>query len=97
MQDLINDIAAAMVNAEERGKVADYIPELGHVDPQQFAISLATVDGKVYSAGCATTPFSIQSISKVFTLTIALGQMGDSLWSKVGREPSARLIHECAD
>ncbi|NYT73977.1 glutaminase [Halomonas sp. QX-2] len=88
MQDLINDIAAAMATAEERGKVADYIPELGHVDPQRFAISLSTVDGKVYSAGCATTPFSIQSISKVFTLTIALGQMGDSLWSKVGREPS---------
>ena len=88
MQDLINEIAAAMAQAEERGKVADYIPELGHVDPQQFAISLATVDGRVYSAGCATTPFSIQSISKVFTLTIALGQMGDSLWTKVGREPS---------
>ena len=78
MQDLINDIANTMANAEERGKVADYIPELGHVDPKQFAISLATVDGKKYSAGCATTPFSIQSISKVFTLTIALGQMGES-------------------
>ncbi|BBI62555.1 hypothetical protein HSBAA_38610 [Vreelandella sulfidaeris] len=82
MQDLINDIATAMAKAEERGKVANYIPELGHVDPQQFVISLATVDGNVYSAGCATTPFSIQSISKVFTLTIALGQVGDSLWSK---------------
>ncbi|WP_346797130.1 glutaminase [Halomonas sp. Bachu 37] len=88
MQDFIDEIAATMGGAQERGEVANYIPELGHVDPRQFAISLATVDGNVYSAGCATTPFSIQSISKVFTLTIALGKLGDSLWSKVGREPS---------
>ncbi len=77
-----------MAAETERGKVADYIPELAHVAPQKFAISLATVEGARYSAGCATTPFSIQSISKVFTLTIALGKMGDALWSNVGREPS---------
>lgn len=88
MQDLLNEIADAMAAETERGKVADYIPELAHVDPQQFAISLATVKGERYSAGCASTPFSIQSISKVFTLTIALGKMGDALWSNVGREPS---------
>lgn len=88
MQDLLNEIARAMAAETERGKVADYIPELAHVDPQKFAISLATVEGARYSAGCATTPFSIQSISKVFTLTIALGKMGDALWSNVGREPS---------
>lgn len=88
MQDLLNEIAKAMAAETERGTVADYIPELAHVDPKQFAISLATVKGERYSAGCATTPFSIQSISKVFTLTIALGKMGDALWSNVGREPS---------
>ena len=88
MQELLNKIAAELALETERGKVADYIPQLAHVDPHQFAISLATVDGQRYSAGCATTPFSIQSISKVFTLTIALGKWGDGLWSKVGREPS---------
>ncbi|RUR30604.1 glutaminase [Vreelandella nanhaiensis] len=88
MQDLLNEIAEAMGAETERGKVADYIPELAHVDPNRFAISLATVNGERYSAGCATSPFSIQSISKVFTLTIALGKMGDALWSNVGREPS---------
>ncbi|WP_018917339.1 glutaminase [Vreelandella zhanjiangensis] len=88
MQDLLNEIADAMAAETERGKVADYIPELAHVDPKKFAISLATVKGERYSAGCATAPFSIQSISKVFTLTIALGKMGDALWSNVGREPS---------
>ncbi len=88
MQELLNNIVAELALETERGKVADYIPQLAHVDPHQFAISLATVDGQRYSAGCATTPFSIQSISKVFTLTIALGKWGDGLWSKVGREPS---------
>jgi glutaminase len=88
MQELLNDIAAELAQETERGKVADYIPQLAHVDPSQFAISLATVEGERFSAGCATTPFSIQSISKVFTLTIALGKWGDGLWSKVGREPS---------
>lgn len=88
MQELLNNIAAELAQETQRGKVADYIPELAHVDPQQFAISLSTVDGQRYSAGAATTPFSIQSISKVFTLTIALGKLGDALWSNVGREPS---------
>ncbi|MCS2609282.1 glutaminase [Halomonas dongshanensis] len=88
MQTLLDDITAAMAKETERGKVADYIPELAHVDPQQFGIALATVDGQHYSAGSATTPFSIQSISKVFTLTIALGKLGDGLWANVGREPS---------
>lgn len=88
MQELLNEIAAKLALETERGKIADYIPQLAHVDPNQFAISLATVDGQRYSAGYATTPFSIQSISKVFTLTIALSKWGDGLWSKVGREPS---------
>lgn len=88
MQELLNKIAAELALETERGNVADYIPQLAHVNPSQFAISLATVDGQRFSAGCATTPFSIQSISKVFTLTIALGKWGDGLWSRVGREPS---------
>ncbi|KDE39477.1 Glutaminase [Nitrincola lacisaponensis] len=71
-----------------RGKVADYIPQLAHVDPKQFGIAVCTPDGQLYSAGHANTPFSIQSISKVFTLTIALGKMGDGIWKHVGREPS---------
>ena len=88
MQELLNKIAAELALETERGNVADYIPQLAHVNPSQFAISLATVDGQRFSAGCATTPFSIQSISKVFTLTIALGKWGHGLWSRVGREPS---------
>ena len=72
----------------DRGDVANYIPELARVDPSAFGIAVATVDGRMIAAGDAEAPFSIQSISKVFTLTLALGLVGDRLWTRVGREPS---------
>lgn len=75
------------------GRVADYIPELAKVDPKQFGMAIATVDGKVYSIGDAGVPFSIQSISKVFMLTLALGKVGESLWNRVGREPSGTAFN----
>lgn len=68
--------------------MADYIPQLAHVNLNQFGIAVATPDGQVYAAGDASTLFSIQSISKVFTLTIGLGKLGDAIWTHVGREPS---------
>ena len=50
MQQILDDIAAQMALEVERGIVADYIPQLAHVDPNQFGISVATPDGKVYAA-----------------------------------------------
>ncbi len=85
---IVAQIAADMAGEVERGAVADYIPELAKVDPGQFALAVALPSGQVISAGDAATPFSIQSVSKVFTLAIALGRLGDSLWNRVGREPS---------
>lgn len=88
MQDILDEITNTLSIRNDRGEVADYIPQLANVDPKQFGISLVLQDGRVFSAGCADTLFSIQSISKVFTLTMALGKLGDSVWSHVGREPS---------
>ncbi len=88
LRPLLDRIGADMAAAEDRGRVADYIPELARVDPAQFALSVAFPDGRVVSTGAAQTRFSIQSISKVFTLALALGRLGDSLWARVGREPS---------
>ena len=88
MQDILNDIAEAMNAMTDKGQVADYIPQLAAIDPNQFGITVALPDGQVFSAGCAQKSFSIQSISKVFSLTLALGKLGDAVWSKVGREPS---------
>ncbi|NCP65788.1 MAG: glutaminase [Paraglaciecola sp.] len=88
MQDIIDEIASQMLSRADKGKVATYIPQLARVNLEQFAISVATPDGQVVSAGCADTLFSIQSVSKVFTLTLALGKLGENLWHRVGREPS---------
>lgn len=70
------------------GRVADYIPALANVDPDRFAITVATRDGQTISRGDAEIPFSIQSISKVFLLTRALDLAGEDLWIRLGREPS---------
>ncbi|MFT5838915.1 MAG: glutaminase [Flavobacteriales bacterium] len=88
MQKIVDDIAAQMALKTDKGEVASYIPQLACVDPEQFSISVALPNGSVYSAGCAGTIFSIQSISKVFTLTLALGKIGERVWNRVGREPS---------
>jgi glutaminase len=70
------------------GRVASYIPALARVSPHQFGIALRTCDGQEAAAGDATTPFSIQSMSKVFTLTLAIRALGEDLWQRIGREPS---------
>lgn len=85
---ILSDIAEEMAARTDRGQVADYIPQLAAVDPNQFGISVCLADGSQHSAGDSATPFSIQSISKVFALAIALGRLGDHLWTRVRREPS---------
>jgi glutaminase len=87
------DAVVAQVAADMRphlgeGKVADYIPALARIDPRQFGIAVVTSDGRVASAGDAETPFSVQSVSKVFTLTLAVNRLDEALWTRVGREPS---------
>lgn len=74
--------------AKNTGKVADYIPELGRVDPDKFGVQATTIDGRTFAYGDALEPFSIQSIAKVFTLTMAYQQLNQDLWERVGVEPS---------
>ncbi len=85
---ILGRIGAEMAAAPDRGRVADYIPELARVSPDHFAMAVCTAAGETFATGEADTPFSIQSVSKVFTLAIALGRLGDQLWTRVGREPS---------
>jgi glutaminase len=87
-QAILERVHAAVKPLIGTGKVADYIPELAKVSPDHFGIAIVDLDGQVYQAGDAGTPFSIQSISKLFGLTLAFHLEGDSVWSRVGREPS---------
>ncbi|MGV1756494.1 glutaminase [Rhizobium sp. A22-96] len=93
LQAVLDSIHAELSPRIGEGKVADYIPELAKVDPKQFGMAIATVDGEVHSVGDADVAFSIQSISKVFMLTLALGKVGESLWKRVGREPSGTAFN----
>ena len=88
MDQLLEKIAAAARPKAAEGKVAQYIPALAGVDPGAFALAIATTDGSEYAIGDADTPFSIQSISKLFSLALAMEWLGEDLWQRVGREPS---------
>lgn len=93
LEALVREAHAELSGVTDRGKVADYIPELGKVDPHKFGIAVATLDGECVIAGDAQEAFSIQSISKVFALALALGKVGDALWKRVGREPSGTAFN----
>jgi glutaminase len=91
------------INAELRpllgtgGKVASYFPALARVSPLQFGIALRTCAGETAQAGDSAVPFSIQSMSKVFSLTLAIRTLDEALWDRIGREPSGSpfnsLVH----
>ncbi|GMU05790.1 glutaminase [Corallococcus caeni] len=87
-QAVLSEVWDAVRPVLGQGRVATYIPALAAVDPHRFGMALATVEGDVYGVGDWREPFSIQSISKVFTLALALSRDGDALWRRVGKEPS---------
>ncbi|MEV7726967.1 glutaminase [Streptomyces sp. NPDC087917] len=87
-QTLLEQIAADTAPLVGSGTPAEYIPALASVDPTRFGMALADVDGNVYGVGDWRVPFSTQSVTKVFSLALALAEGGDSLWERVGREPS---------
>lgn len=90
---IVRDIAEEMADVADRGIVADYIPDLAAVSPSKFGIAIVDRNGESYLAGDAGDQFSIQSISKVFALTMALDAVGDDLWERVGREPSGSAFN----
>lgn len=87
-QLIINRVYSEIKKLENIGKIADYIPELKNVDPEKFGVHLISVDGKHISAGNNNEKFSIQSIAKVISLTLAYKKLGGELWTRVGVEPS---------
>ncbi|MFM2345088.1 MAG: hypothetical protein RLZZ210_1701 [Pseudomonadota bacterium] len=92
-QKIVEQIYDELKENLHHGKPANYIPELANVNQHQFGIAIATIDGNVYSAGQAQIPFSIQSISKVFALSLAFERMGESLWTRVRKEPSGNAFN----
>ena len=93
LQTIVDEIHETLRPRFGEGKVADYIPQLAKVDVKQFAMTVIPLDGAPVICGDANVPFSVQSVSKVFSLTLALGIVGDALWKRVGREPSGSAFN----
>ncbi|WP_445738412.1 glutaminase [Mariniflexile sp.] len=87
-QAILNDIHSNIIKTKDKGVVASYIPELAHVDKNNFGIHLRTADGNHYGVGHFNKPFSIQSISKVLALAKAISFKGNDVWKRVDVEPS---------
>jgi glutaminase len=85
---IIKDIYLDLKNIDDFGKVANYIPELGSVSDDNFGVHITTITHKHFGVGNATDKFSIQSIAKILTLTLAYKLEGEKLWERVDVEPS---------
>ncbi len=90
---LLEDIYDRVSPLAQEGRVADYIPALAKVAPDHFGMCINSVDGEVYAIKDADIRFSIQSISKVFALAMCLAVKGETLWQRVGKEPSGTAFN----
>lgn len=91
------DIAAIHEKCKnnKRGTLATYIPQLSHMNPKHWGVSVCTIDGQRYSTGDTDIPFTIQSCSKPLTYAIALEILGhETVHQYVGQEPSGRNFNE---
>ncbi|WP_019025878.1 glutaminase [Colwellia piezophila] len=88
LKDVLSEIHQEVAPLLGQGKVATYIPALANVDPMQFGMAITLNNGQQFGVGSYQTAFSIQSISKVFTYTLALRAYQDGLYKRVWREPS---------
>lgn len=87
-QNILDTIYQEMSYRDVKGKVASYIPELAKIDRKKFGMHVYCGDGQNYCFGDSDELFSIQSISKVFALSMAMKIMGEQLWERVSVEPS---------
>jgi len=87
-QEILSSIYDELKQVEIAGKVPSYIPELAFVDPKKFGISLTTMAGEHFEFGDSQEKFSIQSVSKVLSLSMAMCCAREELWKRVGVEPS---------
>jgi glutaminase len=87
-QKILHEIEAEIQPFFSQGNVANYIPALANIDPNQFSMAICMFDGTTYGVGDINKKISIQSISKIFTFTLALNYYGKELYKRVGHEPS---------
>lgn len=87
-QKILNNVFKTVNSKRNNGQLASYIPELAKVDHEKFGVYLTTLDNQEYGVGDYNTKFSIQSIAKVLSLSLAYSLLGEKIWKRVGVEPS---------
>ena len=92
-QKILDEITSQTAYLQEKGEVASYIPELAKVNPHHFGISLHFLEGNHFQLGDAETRFSIQSIAKVFSLSMAIRLLDETIFERVGVEPSGTAFN----
>lgn len=90
---ILKRVAASIEPEIGKGEVARYLPPLATVDPNQFGIALHTTCGQLFTVGAAHRRFSIQGISKLFSLALAINLLGDEIWTRLDREPSGAAFN----
>jgi glutaminase len=90
---VLENIYQEILSSTDDGVVASYIPELAKISPDKFGIHYTNITGDNYGVGDHLEKFSIQSIAKVLTLTMAFQLEGDKLWTRVGVEPSGNSFN----
>jgi len=87
-REVIECVYTDVKQQEDSGQVANYIPELGTISASNFGIHLTTINNESFGMGDFDKKFSIQSVSKILTLTLAYKLEGEKLWDRVDIEPS---------
>ena len=90
---VLEEIREEVAPLRSRGRSADYIEPLSRVPLDKFGMALISLEGETHATGDASERFSIQSIMKVFLLSLAMQYEGDRIWSRVGREPSGNRFN----
>lgn len=87
-EEIIQETYQNVKNLENRGENASYIPELERVNSENFGVHISTVDQLNFGVGNCYDKFSIQSIAKVLSFSLAYNIIGNKIWERVGVEPS---------
>ena len=92
-KEVIKEVYQKTNNIENKGELATYIPQLAKVDSNKFGIHIATLDNLSFGIGDYSEKFSIQSISKVLSLSLAYRTLGEDIWNRLGVEPSGNAFN----
>lgn len=92
-EKIIENIYESVIRKDNHGILASYIPELANVNRESFGVYISTIKGLQFGIGNYSDKFSIQSIAKVLSLSLAYRILGENIWERVGVEPSGTAFN----